>query len=80
MKPITAIYDGQSFRPAEPVDLPPNTKVQLTVSLLSPPKASRKSNDSSFLSFARTLNLEGPVNGSESIDDVLYNDVHGEDK
>jgi hypothetical protein len=29
---IEATFDGQVFRPAEPISLPPNTTVRLTVS------------------------------------------------
>ncbi|MGD9890650.1 MAG: antitoxin family protein [Dehalococcoidia bacterium] len=31
---ITVIFDGESFRPTEPVDLPANTEYQMTIESL----------------------------------------------
>ncbi len=50
---IEATFDGQVFRPSEPISLPPNTVVRITIE--SVPDAPR-----SFLRTARSLELDGP--------------------
>ena len=64
---IDAIYDGEVFRPSEPIDLKPNTRVKIIVALeeedSEPPK--------SFLQTARSLNLDGPADWASHIDDYL---------
>ena len=67
-KTLEAIFDGDVFRPDEPVGLPPNTRVRLTVESAEAPE--RKPN--SFLRVARSLELEGPSDWSTRLDDCLY--------
>ncbi len=62
---IEATFDGQVFRPSGPVSLPPNTVVRITIE--SVPDAPR-----SFLSTARSLELEGPPDWASKLDSYLY--------
>jgi hypothetical protein len=56
-----AIYDGSVFRPAEPLELQPNTRVRVTIEVDVPsPNVQRRS----FLETAQTLNLQGPPDWS----------------
>ncbi len=62
---IEATFDGQVFRPAGPISLPPNTAVRLTVEpLADQPKG--------FLRTARSLNLEGPPDWASNLESYLY--------
>ena len=65
---IEAVFDGEVLRPQEPLTLQPNTKVRITIEASSTAKPSPKS----FLQTARSLNLEGPVDWSERIEEYLY--------
>ena len=72
---IEAVFDGEVLRPDEPLNLEPNTRVRITVEddLVSEPKRR------SFLRTARSLNLDGPPDWSEHIEEYLYgrpNDSH----
>lgn len=58
---IEATFDGQVFRPARPISLPPNTAVRLTVELLPDEPIS-------FLRTARSLSLEGPPDWAGNLD------------
>jgi len=65
---IDATFDGNVFRPAEPVSLAPNTPVRLTIQTL-PVKSDK---GASFLRTARSLNLEGPPDWASQLDKYLY--------
>lgn len=67
-KRIKALFDGEVFRPAEPVALEPNTFVQIIISAVSP----ERDEPVSFLQVARALNLEGPPDWSINLDKYLY--------
>jgi len=67
---IEATFDGQVFRPAGPISLPPNTTVRLTIEPL-PDKPM------SFLRTARSLNLEGPPDWASNLDTYLYGEGAG---
>jgi predicted DNA-binding antitoxin AbrB/MazE fold protein len=69
-KTIEAFYDGEVLRPDEPLELQPNTRVRLTIDNLT--TETRKPR--SFLRTARSLNLEGPRDWSERIEEYLYQD------
>jgi predicted DNA-binding antitoxin AbrB/MazE fold protein len=82
---IDATFDGEVFRPTQPVQLRPNTPVRLTFeqavleneeSDAQPPKLGEPY---SFLKFAASLKLEGPPDWSANIDKYLYPETHGED-
>jgi predicted DNA-binding antitoxin AbrB/MazE fold protein len=79
-KTIDATYDGEVFRPDEPIDLASNTKVTLTVN--EKPKKERLElvempkkpggKPYAFLEYSRSLNLDGPSDFSTNLDDYLY--------
>jgi hypothetical protein len=68
MTTIEATFDGNVFRPAGPVPLPPNTPVRLTIE----PLAAKPPKPASFLATARSLNLEGPPDWANNLDKYLY--------
>jgi hypothetical protein len=65
---IEATFDGQVFRPAGPISLPPNTTVRLTVEPLPDKPAS-------FLRTAQSLNLEGPPDWARNLGAYLDGEV-----
>ena len=75
-KTLEATFDGVVFRPAEPVDLQPNTRVQLAVTV----KPATEPTPKSFLRVARALRLPGPADWSERVDDYLYGGAGPDDK
>lgn len=65
---LEATFDGQVFRPVQPVELEPDTQVEIIVTVkISPDEKSK-----SFLRTARSLKLKGPKDFSSRIDDYLY--------
>lgn len=66
-KTVDATYDGEVFRPDEPVDLKPNTKVTVVID-----DAEKSGESYSFFRVARSLKLTGPSDFSENLDDYLY--------
>jgi predicted DNA-binding antitoxin AbrB/MazE fold protein len=70
---LRATFDGNVFRPDEPVELRPNTRVRLTVE----PAEARERQSGSFLQVARSLRLEGPSDWSSRLDEYLY-DTEGD--
>ncbi len=58
---------GNVFRPDQPIELKPNTRVRITI---EPILTSQKKSEW-FLHVARSLNLEGPRNWSTRLDDYL---------
>ena len=82
---VHARFDGKAFYPEEPVPIAPDTPVILTVETQEPAEAEEprpgeahassapvKGEPYSFLEFAMSLNLEGPEDWSENLDDYLY--------
>ena len=65
---LEAVFDGTVLRPVEPLGLEPNTRVQITVELSQEVVPKKRS----FLQTARSLNLDGPSDWSERIEDYLY--------
>ena len=65
---LDATFDGEVFRPTEPVELQPDTRVQLIVTV----KSTAEEKPKSFLRVARGLRLAGPSNWSSHLDDYLY--------
>ena len=57
---ITAIFNGKVFYPAEPIALPINTRVRISIEILPPSEHETVS----FLQTARSLNLDGPSDWS----------------
>jgi len=60
---IEAVFDGEVFRPDQPLKLEPNTRVTLVVTTpdMSEPTVS-------FLDTALSIHLEGPADWSENLD------------
>ena len=69
-KAVIAVFDGEVLRPEKPLDLPPNSRVRLTLE----PGEARSGEWGSSLELARSLKLEGPPDLSENLDDYLYGD------
>lgn len=67
---IEAIFDGKVFRPATPPIIEPNTRVWIVVET-----DSLSTDPPSFLRVARSLNLDGPSDWSESLEIYLYGDT-----
>lgn len=67
-KTIYLTFDGQVFRPEEPVDLEPETRVRATIEPATP--AAKR--HGTFLATARALNLDGPPDWSRRLEDYLY--------
>lgn len=68
---LTATFDGAVLRPDQPLGLAPNTRVQVTLEVekeTSPPEAR------SFLRTAQALELDGPPDWSERLEEYLYED------
>ena len=65
---LDAVFDGSVFRPDQPIELEPNTRVRITI---EPTRASEEHSES-FLRVARSLDLEGPPDWSTRLDDYLY--------
>ncbi|AFZ26060.1 Protein of unknown function DUF104 [Cylindrospermum stagnale PCC 7417] len=65
---IAAVFDGNVFYPAEPIALPANTRVRISIEILPPDQQETIS----FLETARSLKLEGPPDWSANIDKYLY--------
>ena len=66
-KTFEAVFDGEVLRPVEPVSLEPNTKVRLTLEV-----ETAEAKPKSFLQTAKALELDGPADWSENLDDYLY--------
>ncbi len=82
-KTVHARFDGKAFYPEEPMPIAPNTTVLLTVKTPERVEAERPDTERamtgtgepySFLKLARSLNLEGPEDWSENLEDYLYGD------
>ena len=70
---VKAFYDGEVLRLKEPIELEPNTDVLVTISEME----TKVPEPSSFLDVAMSLNLEGPADFSERIEEYLYGEGGG---
>ncbi len=66
IKRIRAIFDGDVLRPAEPLDLAPNTEVQITLDIPS----SGGEHDASFLELLRACGLKVQRTGQQMLTDI----------
>lgn len=73
---LEATFDGQVFRPTKTVELEPDTKVEIVVTVKSAPEEKTKS----FLRTARSLKLQGPKDFSTRIDDYLNGEADIDDE
>lgn len=78
-KTVEATFDGEVFRPDEPVVLASNTKVKIIIDEEKPKKLklsiaakTRKAKPYAFFEYLRTLNLDGPSDFSTNLDEYLY--------
>jgi hypothetical protein len=70
MTTLYATFDGHVLRPEEPISLPPNTRVRL---LLEPASSEAVAQEVlSFLSVARSVELEGPPDWAARLEEYLY--------
>ena len=74
-KTLEATFDGEVLRPDEPIELPPNTRVRVTIDTTV--KLERR--PFAFFEVARSLNLEGPPDWARNFDDYLYGAKDGAD-
>lgn len=65
---LNAVFDGRVFRPDQPIELEPNTRVRITIE----PATTSDKEPVSFLEVAESLNLEGPPDWSSRLDEYLY--------
>ncbi len=75
-KTLEATFDGAVFHPVENVELKPDTRVQLIVTV----KDVSEEKPKSFLRTARSLKLKGPKDFSSRIDDYLYGKAELDDE
>lgn len=68
---VFATFDGEVLRPEAPVTLEPNTRVRVTIETTVP----AESKSSSFLRTAQALNLDGPSDWSERLEEYLYGEA-----
>jgi hypothetical protein len=68
---VFATFDGEVLRPEDPVTLAPNTRVRVTIETT----VAAESKSSSFLRTAQSLNLDGPADWSERLEDYLYGET-----
>ena len=69
---IEATFDGRVFLPDSPVMLRPDTHVMITVEIR---QDLEKDKQKSFLQTAASLNLDGPSDWSENIDNYLNDNL-----
>ena len=67
---LKAVYDGKVFHPSEPVDLPPNSDVVISIEIALEKRET--GTPYSFLRCAASLKLRGPEDFSENLDNYLY--------
>ncbi len=77
-KILDATYDGEVFRPDEPVDLASNTKVKIVIEeepkklkLIEKPKKG-KGEPYAFLRYARSVSIDAPPDYASNLDEYLY--------
>ena len=86
-KILDATYDGEVFRPDEPVDLASNTKVKIIVEdekgelkSLKLLEKKGKGEPYAFLKYARTVSIDAPPDYASNIDEYLYGGKSLEDE
>ena len=68
---VFATFDGEVLRPEAPVSLEPNTRVRLTIETTIADETKSRS----FLRTAQALNLDGPADWSERLEEYLYGEA-----
>ncbi|MEI7868411.1 MAG: antitoxin AF2212-like protein [Candidatus Methylumidiphilus sp.] len=62
---VLATFDGEVLRPDKPISLPPNSRVRLTL------ESKPVEDEMSFLDVAQNLQLDGPVDWSNRLEEYL---------
>ncbi len=77
-KILDATYDGEVFRPDEPIDLASNTKVKVIIEevpkkleLVEKPKKG-KGEPYAFLKYLESVSIDAPPDYAANIDEYLY--------
>ncbi len=70
---IEAVFDGRVFRPINAIVLEPNTYVKMNIETVKPAKLQ------SFLQTARMLDLDGPSDWADRLEDYLYGDKNADE-
>jgi len=65
---LKAVFDGKVFRPKEPVNLEPNSELQIIVEI---PDGKKLVKQKSLLAGVAEMNLSGPADWSEHFEDYL---------
>lgn len=76
MTRVTATYDGKALWLDEPLPMPPQSRVTVTVDSPAPEKTGEPG---SFFRAALALKLDGPPDWSERFDEYLYGDMVRDD-
>jgi hypothetical protein len=66
---LFALFDGSVFRPEQPIEFAPNTRVRMTIETIS---TVEKHKSDSFLRVARSLKIKGPRDWSSRLEYYLY--------
>jgi predicted DNA-binding antitoxin AbrB/MazE fold protein len=66
-KTLEAIFDGEVLRPEEPLELPPDTRVRITIETTD----NNQLPPTSFLQTARSLKLDTPPDWSDRLEEYL---------
>lgn len=73
---IDATYDGQVFRPNQPIDLEANTQVKILIDK----EITSKKEKLSFLQISESMSFDGPRDLSANIDKYLYENLDKENE
>ena len=68
---VFANFDGEVLRPEVPVTIEPNTRVLVTIETT----VADETKSRSFLRTAQALNLDGPADWSERLEEYLYGEA-----
>ncbi|MEZ4571695.1 MAG: hypothetical protein R2849_15450 [Thermomicrobiales bacterium] len=72
---VRAIYDGKALRLSEPLDIAPETEVEVTVELYPEPEEQESGQEYSFFRVAGKIAIdEGPTDWSTRYEEYLYPD------
>lgn len=72
MVTLDATFDGKAIVTDEPLGLPANTRVRVTVEDVTSTNSKTEFPPYSWLEVAANANLDGPTDLSENLDDYLY--------
>lgn len=70
-KTVRALFDGRALWPETSIDVKPGTTVTVTVKPIDD-RVKFKARGASFIETARSLNLDGPSDWSQRLEEYLY--------